>query len=123
MEGYSPGAVSGRGFAFDGTVIEIGEGNTDRPGKGQLNYAGVTFAVNDWFVGDGGSSVTIDMAPPSGGASSAEFPTAYQIGTRLLVSGESRWGGDGLEDAIAWGCGFTRYYDAATAEDWRGATS
>jgi hypothetical protein len=28
-----------------------------------------------------------------------------------------------LEDAIAWGCGFTRNYDADTANEWLIATS
>jgi hypothetical protein len=123
VEAYSPAAVSGRGFAFDGRVTAIGVGSTDRPGEGHLGYAGVTFAVRHWFVRDDGSSITIDMAPPSGGARLEETPPTYEVGTRLLVSGESRWGGPGLEDALAWGCGFTRYYDAETAKEWLDATN
>jgi hypothetical protein len=46
---------------------------------------------------------------------------AYGIGNRLLVSGMPRRGGAALTDAIAWGCGFTRYYDKATADSWRAA--
>jgi outer membrane murein-binding lipoprotein Lpp len=123
VEAYSPAAVSGRGFAFDGTVARIGDGTTDRPGRGSLNYAGVTFAVNHWYVGGSGASVTVDMAPPDSGTRLVEAGPTYEAGTRLLVSGESRWGGEDLEDALAWGCGFTRYYEAETAEDWREATS
>ena len=51
-----------------------------------------------------------------------EFVPAYQIGTRLLVSGTPRWGGAPLADPIAWGCGFTRYYSRATAAEWSTAT-
>lgn len=53
---------------------------------------------------------TVDWSGPS-----------YGLGTRLLVSGEPRWGGGALTDAMAWGCGFTRYYDKATADNWRAA--
>jgi hypothetical protein len=45
------------------------------------------------------------------------------MGSRLLVSGEPRWGGTPLEDPIAWGCGFTRYYDSGTAKSWKQALS
>jgi hypothetical protein len=123
VESYSPRAVSGRGFAFDGTVVHVGEGTTDRPGSGHLGYAGVTFAINEWFIGGGGTSMTVDMEPPSAGQRTEEIPPSYDVGTRLLVSGESRWGGRGLEDALAWGCGFTRSYDAETARDWLHATN
>jgi hypothetical protein len=40
----------------------------------------------------------------------SESPPSYSVGTRLLVS---------REDAIAWGCGFTRYVDEETAAAWR----
>jgi hypothetical protein len=122
VEEYSPEAVLGRDFAFDGTVMTIGDGHTDRPGKGQLNYAGVTFAVNEWYLGGTGPSVTVDIAPPGTSARLAEASPTYEVGTRLLVSGASRWGGHGVEDALAWGCGFTRYYDAETAQAWSTGT-
>jgi hypothetical protein len=123
VEQYSPAAVTGRAFAFDGTVSEIGPGRSDRPGAG-LGLVGVTFVVNEWFEGGSEATVTVDMpAPDAGGESSpAETPTnAYDVGTRLLVSGEPRWGGPPLTDAIAWGCGFTRYHDEDTAGAWRSA--
>ena len=122
VEEYSPRAVVGRGFAFDGTVVKIGDGTTNRSGKGRLRYAGVTFAVDSWFVGGSGATMTIDMAPPGGGTRLEEAPPSYEIGTRLLVSGESRWGEGVLQDGLAWGCGFTRYYDSQTAEEWLDAT-
>jgi hypothetical protein len=38
-------------------------------------------------------------------------------GQRLLVSGEPRWGGEPLDDAIAWECGFTTSFTDAAAEE------
>lgn len=123
VEAYTPSAIAGRGFAFDGTVERVGDGQSDRAGTGRLNYAGVTFAVHAWFVGGSASSVIVDMPPLSEQTSLGESPPSYHIGSRLLVSGEPRWGGSPLEDAIAWGCGFTRNYDADTANEWFAATS
>jgi hypothetical protein len=49
-----------------------------------------------------------------------EHGPPYAVGTRLLISGESRWGA-GLSDAVAWGCGFSRYHSTAEASEWRDA--
>jgi hypothetical protein len=58
------------------------------------------------------------MGPPTDGE--MQQSATYEVGTRLLVSGEPRWGGAPLDRAIAYGCGgFTRYYEAALAEEWR----
>ncbi|WP_143099854.1 hypothetical protein [Nocardioides psychrotolerans] len=122
VEDYAAQGVARRGFAFDGTVVSIAEGTTNRPGKGRIGTAGVTFAVGTWYVGGSTSEVTIDMASPGGGPRLDEVPPTYEIGTRLLVSGESRWGEGVLQDGLAWGCGFTRYYDTKTADEWRAAT-
>ncbi|MGH3346875.1 MAG: hypothetical protein ACRDO4_07815 [Nocardioides sp.] len=94
-EEYAAKAVSSRGFAFDGTVIGIGDG--------------VTFEVHEWFVGDQPRTVTVEMGGPTQSDLSESAPS-YSVGTRLLVSGE--------ED-IAWACGFTRYFDEETAAAWR----
>ena len=118
---YSPRALAGMSFAFDGTVTAIEEGVTDRAGAGPSDYAGVTFAVTEWFRGEGGATVTVDMDAPTDVTAAGETVPSYAVGTRLLVSGEPRWGGAPLDDPIAWGCGFTRYYDASTAADWRRA--
>lgn len=115
VEGYSPVAVAKRSFAFDGTITTIGPARSNRPGVA-LPLAGVTFRVNKWFRGGTLSTVTIDMEAPD---ITAEDPLpSYGIGTRLLVSGEPRWGGAPLDAAIAWSCGFTRYYDPGTAAAW-----
>jgi hypothetical protein len=119
--GYSPGNMAGLAFAFDGTVTSIGPGQSDRSGS-NLGLVGTTFTVNEWFVGGSGTTVTVDMPPPGDRDAMDEVPPAYEVGSRLLVSGQHRWGGATMDDAIAWGCGFTRYYDKATAHGWRAAT-
>jgi hypothetical protein len=123
VERYSPAAVANRAFAFDGTVTSIDAGTTDRPGRGALHYAAVTFSVNEWFDGGSGPTATVDMAPPTAFAHSEAQRWSYEVGTRLLVSGEPRWGGAPLDDAIGWGCGFTRYYDPTPAASWRKSTT
>ena len=119
VESYSPEAVAGRSFAFDGTVTAIGPARSNRADV-ELPRVGVTFQVNEWFRGGSGESVTVDMEAPA--STSNDSLPAYGVGSRLLVSGEPRWGGAPLDDAIAWSCGFTRYYDAETAAAWEAAT-
>jgi hypothetical protein len=120
--GYSPRELARRAFAFDGTVTAIGPGRTDRP-YSNVSHAGVTFTVHEWFAGGSGATITVDMVPPVSYFISMGYgPPAYGVGTRLLVSGEHRWGGPTRADLIGWGCGFTIYYDPATADDWRAAT-
>jgi hypothetical protein len=123
VEAYQPATVAHRAFAFDGVVVDIGPAHSNRSGLGYLDLAGVTFAVGEWFFGGTGPTVTIDMDPPLAGAQygPAEFFHSYGIGSRLLVSGEPRWGGSPLNAPIAWSCGFTRYYDQQTAQSWRQA--
>ena len=126
---YDPETLAERTFAFDGTVVGIGPGTTNRPDMGQMGTVAVTFQVTEWFRAGEGPEVTVDMV---GSLESWEqweedensyWHPPYDVGTRLLVSGEPRWDGAPLEDAIAWTCGFTRYYDEATADAWRAATS
>jgi hypothetical protein len=123
VQEYSPANVKKRAFAFDGTVTAIGKARTSR-GEEPIPLASVTFRVNEWFAGGTGDTVTVDMTAPtagSGGDPTSEEGPTYGIGTRLLVSGQPRWGGGPLDEAIAWTCGFTRYYDAPTAAAWRAA--
>jgi hypothetical protein len=113
---YSAATVRDRAFAFDGTITAIGASRTNRPGAA-LPLVAATFSVNRWFRGGTGPTVTVDIEPGPG-----EDPApAFDVGTRLLVSGEPRWGGAPLNDAIAWSCGFTRPYDKTTADTWREA--
>jgi hypothetical protein len=121
VEAYSPEAVAGRGFAFDGTVTEIGPAGSNRPGV-ELDLSAVTFRVHTWFRGGTGDTVTVDMDSPGLVSSAGPAVPPYDVGTRLLVSGEPRWGGAPLDDPIAWSCGFTRPYDPRTAAEWAAAT-
>jgi hypothetical protein len=122
VRGYSPAALAGTGFAFDGIVLATGAARSNRPGV-ELPLAGVTFSVHQWFRGGRAAIVVVDL--PEAGAqdqiSDSSFPS-YRLGTRLLVAGAPRWGGQGLDAAIAWSCGFTRPYDPQTAAAWAAAT-
>ena len=106
-------------FAFDGVVVKIGESVSDRGDSADLGQPGVTFRVMRWYAGGDGDQVTVDMP----GAPSIDGAVAYGIGSRLLVSGQPRWGGTALKYPIAWSCGFTRYHDPTTATEWKSAFS
>lgn len=122
VESYSVTTIGNRAFAFDGTVVAIAPGATNRSGNGVLDTVAVSFAVHEWFAGGTAETVTVDLIGPTSKIAGDETP-AYEEGTRLLVSGEPRWGGEPLDDAIAWSCGgFTRYYEAAVADEWRRGT-
>jgi hypothetical protein len=108
-------------FAFDGTVVAIRPIPSESPG-GDAGYVDVTFEVNDWYAGGSGTRATVDMVPPDVHAFEST-PPSYQAGTRLLLSGDSRSGTGSMDQAVANGCGFTRYYDEQTANAWRDAFS
>ncbi|GAC1611214.1 MAG: hypothetical protein NVS3B26_22610 [Mycobacteriales bacterium] len=98
-----------------GACCAIGPGGTNKSDKGQLDTAAVTFKGNEWFKGGASDTATVDLMSPTSNMGGDHAP-AYEKGTRLLVSGEPRWGGPPLEDAIAWPCGgFTSYYERAVA--------
>ena len=124
-ESYGLTTLKRRAFAFDGTVSLITAMQPPADGSGALDgYRTVTFTVNEWFRGGDQGTLTVDMAGPTGGSLVIEDQEmSYGVGTRLLVSGEPRFGGSALQAAIAWGCGFTRYYDKDTAESWHQAFS
>lgn len=117
VEEYRPQTVANRRFAFDGTVIAIGE----RSSAAEVGdpYVPVTFTVNRWFRGGAGDRVTIAMFPPD--AVTTVDNTTYSVGSRLLVSGEPRSGGAPIDDPVAWACGFTRWYNQADAQTWEQA--
>jgi hypothetical protein len=121
VETYSPEAARNRGFAFDGVILEIGPSVSDWGDNADLGLAGITFEVREWFAGGDADTATVDVQTVSEGT--AEEGPPFTIGTRLLVSGEPRWGGAPLDAPIAWGCGFSRYHDPDTAEAWRESTS
>ncbi|WP_161965218.1 hypothetical protein [Ornithinimicrobium cerasi] len=116
VESYSLDTLQNRGFAFDGIVVRLGPSVTDRGDDGDLNLVGVTFQVREWFDGGDADEVTVDLQVVGEGTAEEDLP--FRVGTRLLVSGEARWGGEPMDSPIAWGCGFTRYYDEETAKAW-----
>jgi hypothetical protein len=116
VEGYDLTTLKHVVFAFDGTVSHTAVMLPPTDGSGMPNdYLTVTFTVNEWFRGGDQSTVTLDMIEP---LVSPDQEISYGVGTRLLVSGAPRFGGSPLQAAVAWGCGFTRYYDKDTATSW-----
>lgn len=113
VEVYGPQTLANRGFAIDGTVVAIGEAPADPEAD---PYVDVTFAVNRWFRGGEGEQVMVGMFPPD--VTTSVGNTSYEVGSRLLVSGEDRDGGTVVDDPLAWPCGFTRWYDAGEAATW-----
>lgn len=102
-----PDGLADVDWAFDGVVTGTGPSVSDR--IGQLGgYSGVTFEVREWFAGGSGAEVTVDLnSRPS-------------IGTRLLVAGAPRWGGEPLDAPVSWQpCGYVRYFDPDVADEWR----
>lgn len=124
VESYTPTTAVSHAFAFEGEVVALGPSVSNRSDAADLDMVGVTFAVHEWFAGRSRETFTVDMLPPGQGSdASSESGSAYTVGSRLLVSGEPRWGGQPDESAIAWTCGFTRYYDQETAAQWRAAAA
>jgi hypothetical protein len=111
VEFYAPDMLAGRAFGFDGTVVGIGSSSVG-PADG---YVPVTFTVHRWFRGGAAATVVVAM-PPSEGSFGRQGP--YRVGSRLLVSGEPRYGGAPLADPVAWACGFTRWHSPDDAAAW-----
>ena len=115
---YTPENVARLAVAFDGTVTAVDESRTD-PEDALMRLAPTTFTVHRWYRGGTGDTVTVAIPV---GASIDPGPPTFHVGTRLLVSGRGRNEGTPGQNVVAWGCGFTRYYDPATADSWRVAT-
>lgn len=103
---YSVQTLTERSFAFDGTVLSVRNEDDPRAPDEDVVTGHVEFEVHQWFAGGGGRTATVWMQRP------------VQQGDRLLVAGEPRWGGQPLDDPIAWECGFTTDYSAARSEEW-----
>lgn len=123
VEPYDLTSLKGRDFAFDGTVsgiaaIQPPQAETDA----RAGYLAVAFIVHEWFRGGDQATVSVDMLPGSmQGVTSFPAGANFGVGTRLLVSGEPRFGGGPLQAPVAWPCGFTRQFDQVTAVAWRQA--
>lgn len=112
----SPEFVARLDVAFDGTVTAIGATRPDRPGRTGPQIV-TTFAVNEWFRGGSAATITVEVPVL---AEQFERGPAVEVGTRLLVSGTRPYVPKNYEVHV-FGCGFTRYYDEATADAWRAA--
>lgn len=116
---YSPDAVARfAGRSFDGTVVAVGPARRSERSDRHSHWITITLDVHEWFHGGSGKTATVDI--PVGG-SIDPGPPPFEVGTRLLVSGGQP--GSAAQRVVAWGCGFTRYYDTETADSWRAATS
>ena len=123
-EAYSPATLADRAFAFDGTIksVELREDPRLPPEDGDTALVPwVTFSVNRWYRGGSGGEVGVwlDFLNATTSAGTIEGGP----GTRLLVAGEPRWGGQPLDDPIAWACGFTQPYTEEAATEWERALS
>ncbi|HWL41913.1 MAG TPA: hypothetical protein VNQ73_03135 [Ilumatobacter sp.] len=113
------GTLADRAFAFDGTVVKVGTADRDDL------VVHTTFEVHEWFRSGTTAppTVTVDMLPPEltsyGPAGLDGAPATWGLGSRLLITGEPRFGGEPLLAPVAWMCGFSRTYDPTTAAEWR----
>jgi hypothetical protein len=114
VEQYSLQTLAGRGFAFAGTVASIGQNSSG--GEVADPYVPVSFTVQQWFRGGAGTTVTVAMFAPD--LVSSAGSATYSVGSRLLVSGERSGAQPRPDQLIAWACGFSRWYDDATAAEW-----
>lgn len=112
VERYSPETLRNREFAFDGTLVRIGEApqaadeGDDPVGAGPR----AVFKVNRWYSGEKADEVSL-RADGFGETTSAGTVEA-EPGDRYLVAGD----GD-----IVWLCGFTTPWTAERAAEWENA--
>ena len=106
---YSPATLAERAFAFDGTIREVEQATDPRGPAHDPITTRATFDVHAWYAGGHLDTVQVWLQ-----RSAAK-------GDRLLVAGEPRWGGEPLDDPIAWECGFTTEYSLERARTWADA--
>ena len=121
VEVYSPETLANRSFAFDGTVASIETRTDPKLPAGEREVPWVWFVVHKWF--EGGSGETVGIWMDGVNIETSAGTTSVQEGTRLLVAGEPRWGGDPLDDPLAWTCGFTQPWSEDAAAEWEAATA
>ena len=92
---YDLETLADREFAFDGTVTAI-------------DGSEVTFTVSEWYRDDRGQQVTLTADGMTSESGLLGGP-GLAIGGRYLVAGD---------ETFAWSCGFTQYWNEATAADW-----
>jgi hypothetical protein len=119
VQTYNRDTLIERSFAFDGTVDSIDLRTDPRLPEGENEVPWVTFEVNQWYRG--GSAPRIEMWIDSLNIETSAGTIKAEPGARLLVAGERRWGGDPLEDPIAWPCSFTQPWTPDAAAEWEAA--
>lgn len=119
VQTYNPDTLIERSFAFDGTVVSIDLRTEPRLPEGEDEIPWVTFEVNRWFRA--GSARQIGVWIDNLNIETSAGTIEAEPGARLLVAGEPRWGGDPLEDPIAWACGFTQRWTPEAAAEWEAA--
>jgi hypothetical protein len=119
VESYSPDTLIHRSFAFDGTVRDVEVRTDARLPEGEQDVPWVAFEVNRWFRGGSARELGVWVEALNVETSAGAIPA--EPGTRLLVAGEPRWGGDPLDDPIAWSCGFTQLWTPEAAAEWEAA--
>jgi hypothetical protein len=87
--------------------------------EGENEIPWVIFEVNRWFRA--GSARQIGVWIDNLNIETSAGTIEAEPGARLLVAGEPRWGGDPLEDPIAWACGFTQRWTPEAAAEWEAA--
>jgi hypothetical protein len=107
---FTQHTLAERAWAFDGTATRETTGHDSHLGA----VPTTTFHVNHWYKGGAAATVKIEFSFKR----SEDQNLRGGIGTRVLVTGEPRWGGRALDDPIAWGCGFTQVWTAPAAQEW-----
>lgn len=97
-----------------------GDSDDDATSVTIADGAACAFEFNEGTLAERGWVFDGTLIEFSTGADSqlGDVPTATDTGARLLVTGEPRWGGEPLDDAVAWGCGFTQPWTSSAAEQW-----
>lgn len=109
VETMTQQTLAHRAFAFDGTVQEVSVPEAAQADDDVPRYLAARFQVHEWFVGGSDDTVSIKMQ------------RQVSPGDRLLVSGEPLFGGEPLDDPVAWECGFTAEHSTSAADTWRSA--
>ena len=121
---YTPQQLKKQPFAFDGTVVSIARPGTAYPNYLRQDYSVVTFKVGEWFKSAGGTQthVLLQGTIPPGPDNDYVDGFPYTVGSRLLITGAVLDNiSSSLVNEIAWNCHFSRFYDVASAREWREA--
>lgn len=106
VESFSVENLAGRSWAFDGTITNVVPPKDPESEKPEDVVTEVTFAVDRWYKGGTGTTVTV-LTYNSPGSVTSIGDIDPSIGARILASGE---------DVYLWGCGFSMVYTEENAQ-------